>query len=154
HTSAWMKTDDGMPVSGARLISRIQTYIDRVVNRYAGVVAQWDVVNEALADSGGELLRDSVYSRTTGDEFIVAAFEAAREKAPNALLIYNDYNCEMPEKRKKLLALLQSLKAKGAPVDAVGMQGHFELGDKSLQQLRETFDELRRINMKVIISEL
>ena len=34
------------------------------------------------------------------------------------------------------------------------MQGHFELGDDSIPQLSETFDELRKLGLKVVVSEL
>ena len=95
-----------------------------------------------------------MYSRATGIDFIVTAFKSAREKDPDALLIYNDYNCHQPGKREKLIELLKQLKRKGAPVDAYGMQGHFELGDNSMPQLRETFEELRKLNIKVVVSEL
>ena len=95
-----------------------------------------------------------MYSRTTGIDFIVTAFKAARAKDPDALLIYNDYNGHKPGKREKLIELLTQLKQAGAPVDAYGMQGHFELGDDSIPQLRETFDELRKLNIKVVVSEL
>jgi GH35 family endo-1,4-beta-xylanase len=122
--------------------------------RYADAATAWDVVNEAIADGGEELLRDSVYSRTTGLDFIVAAFKAARASDPDALLIYNDYNGHKPGKREKLIKLLTELKQRGAPVDAYGMQGHFELGDDSIPQLRETFDELRKLGLKVVVSEL
>ena len=46
------------------------------------------------------------------------------------------------------------MKQKGAPVDAYGMQGHFELGEDSIPQIRETFDELRKLGIKVVVSEL
>ena len=32
--------------------------------------------------------------------------------------------------------------------------GHFELGDDSLDQLKQTFDELRKLDIKVVVSEL
>jgi GH35 family endo-1,4-beta-xylanase len=60
----------------------------------------------------------------------------------------------MPGKREKLIQLLTELKSKGAPVDAYGMQGHFELGDDSISQLRDTFVELRKLGIKVVVSEL
>ncbi|MEP4685794.1 MAG: endo-1,4-beta-xylanase, partial [Rhodopirellula bahusiensis] len=69
-------------------------------------------------------------------------------------LIYNDYNCHFPDKRKKLIRLLTELKARGVPVDAYGMQGHFELGDNSLSHLRDTFDALRELDIQVVVSEL
>jgi endo-1,4-beta-xylanase len=154
RTDQWMMYENGGPVSRETLLRRIETHINTVVDRYADAVSMWDVVNEALADGDDGLLRDSVYSRTTGIDFIVTAFKAARAKDPDALLIYNDYNEHMPAKRKKILELLRQLKQKGAPVDAYGMQGHVELGDDSVPQLRETFDELRKLGLKVVVSEL
>ncbi len=154
RTDSWMMEENGKPVSRETLLRRIETHVNTVVERYADVVTMWDVVNEALGDSDDGLLRDSVYSRTTGIDFIVAAFKAARAKDPDALLIYNDYNDHMPGKRKKVIELLTQLKQKGAPVGAYGMQGHFELGDNSIPPLRETFDELRKLDIKVVVSEL
>jgi GH35 family endo-1,4-beta-xylanase/lysophospholipase L1-like esterase len=154
RTDDWMKQENGGPVSRETLLRRIETHVETVVGRYADVATMWDVVNEAVADSGDALLRDSVYSRTTGVDFIVTAFQAARKKDPDALLIYNDYNDHMPGKRKKVLELLTLLKQKGAPVDAYGMQGHFELGEDLIPQLREMFDALRKLGLKVVVSEL
>jgi GH35 family endo-1,4-beta-xylanase/lysophospholipase L1-like esterase len=154
RTDPWMMQEDGKPVSRETLLRRIEAHVAKVVERYADVATEWDVVNEAVGDSGDGLLRDSVYSRTTGIDFIVTAFKAARAKDPDALLIYNDYNDHLPGKRKKVIELLTQLKQKGAPVDAYGMQGHFELGDDSIAQLRETFDALRKLGLKVVVSEL
>lgn len=155
RTDRWMMEEpDGRPVTRETLLRRIETHVRTVVERYADVVTMWDVVNEAVADGGDDILRDSIYSRTAGVDFIVTAFRAARAADPDALLIYNDYNCHMPHKRRKLLALLRELKERGAPVDAYGMQGHLELGDNSLPQLRETFEELRKLGLKVVVSEL
>lgn len=154
RTDAWMMTENGQPVTRDTLLHRVESHISTVVPRYADAVTMWDVVNEAVGDSGEGLLRDSVYSRTTGLDFIVTAFQAARTHDPTALLIYNDYNGHKPGKREKLLQLLSQLKDMGAPIDAYGMQGHFELGDDSIPQLRETFDELRKLGLKVVVSEL
>ncbi len=154
RTDEWMKRENGKPVSRETLLRRIETHVETVVERYADVATMWDVVNEAIGDGDEGLLRDSVYSRTTGIDFIVTAFKAARAKDPDALLIYNDYNDHKPDKRKKLIELLTQLTQKGAPVDAYGMQGHFELGEDSIPQLRQTFDELRKLNIKVVVSEL
>ena len=154
RTDEWMKRENDKSVSRETLLSRIETHIDTVVGRYADAVTMWDVVNEAIGDNDGGLLRDSVYSRTTGLDFIVTAFKAAHLRDPDALLIYNDYNGHKPGKREKLIELLTQLKQRGAPVDAYGMQGHFELGDDSIPQLRETFDELQKLGIKVVVSEL
>jgi len=154
RTDQWMMKENGGAVSRQTLLRRIENHIHTVVERYADAVTMWDVVNEAVTDGDDGLLRDSVYSRTTGIDFIVTAFKAARAKDPDALLIYNDYNDHLPGKRKKVIELLRQLKQQGAPVDAYGMQGHVELGDNSVPQLRETFAELRKLDMKVVVSEL
>ncbi len=155
RTDPWMMVEnDSRPVSKETLLKRIEEHVGTVVERYADNVTMWDVVNEALADGADGYLRDSVYSRTTGIDFIETAFRTARAKDPDALLIYNDYNCHFPEKRQKLIRLLKELNARGVPVDAYGMQGHFELGDDSLSQLRETYDALRELGVQVVISEL
>ncbi len=155
RTHQWMMEENGKPVSRETLLKRIETHVDTVTKRYAPTVTMWDVVNEALSDGDSEqLLRDSIYSRTTGIDFIVAAFKTARANDPDALLIYNDYNGHKPDKRKKLIELLKQLKKAGAPVDAYGMQGHFEFGDNSIGELRDTFEELRKLKIKVVVSEL
>jgi GH35 family endo-1,4-beta-xylanase len=154
RTDEWMMLENGEPVSRETMLDRIEEHVGTVVDRYADVASMWDVVNEAINDGPDGLLRDSIYSRTTEMEFIVTAFRIARANDPDALLIYNDYNCHKPGKRAKLIELLTELKKRGAPVDAYGMQGHFELGDDSLVQLRETFAELRKLGVKVVVSEL
>lgn len=155
RTDDWMKVqENGEPVSQAKLLQRINDHVKTVVDRYQETATMWDVVNEALSDGDDGYLRDSIYSRTTGIEFIDSAFRTARQHDPDALLIYNDYNCHFPGKRKKLIRLLTELKERGVPIDAYGMQGHFELGDSSLSQLRETFSALRDLDIKVVVSEL
>ncbi|TWU03007.1 endo-1,4-beta-xylanase [Stieleria varia] len=155
RTDQWMKEEaGGQPVTREKLLQRIEDHVAKVVQRYHESATMWDVVNEALADGEDGYLRESVYSTTTGIDFIETAFRAARKHDPDALLIYNDYNCHFPGKRKKLIRLLGELKERGVPVDAYGMQGHFELGDDSLSQLRETFDSLRELGIKVVVSEL
>ncbi len=154
RTDAWMKEEGGQLVSRETLLRRIEEHVGVVVGRYADVATMWDVVNEAIGDGDEGLLRESVYSRVAGMDFVVAAFKAARAADPDAVLIYNDYNCHKPGKREKLIEFLKRVMAAGAPVDAYGMQGHFELGDDSIPQLRETFDELRKLGLKVVVSEL
>ena len=155
RTDDWMmQLDNGQAVSRDVLLRRIENHVATVVSRYQESATMWDVVNEALADGEEGYLRDSVYTRTTGIDFIETAFRTARKHDPDALLIYNDYNCHFPDKRKKLIRLLSELKDRGVPVDAYGMQGHFELGDDSLTQLVETFQALRDLGIKVVVSEL
>ncbi len=154
RTSEWWLTDGGKPTSKEKLLERMKTHIDTVVGRYADSVSMWDVVNEALDDGSEGYLRDSIWTRTTGEEFIVKAFQYTKEKDPTALLIYNDYNNEYPGKLEKTVRLLKSLKDQGAPVDALGIQGHFEIDTIRFDDLEKLFNECRSLGIKVVISEL
>jgi endo-1,4-beta-xylanase len=154
RTASWWMTYEGQPTTKEKLLQRMKTHIDTVVGRYADKVSAWDVVNEALSDSGDVYLRDSIWSRTCGEEFIVKAFEYAKAKDPTALLIYNDYNCENPRKLKNTMRLLKSLKEQGAPVDALGIQGHFEIDAIKFADLEKLFQECQAIGIKVVVSEL
>jgi len=162
HCLVWAKDDrtppwffrDGTNTAGRDLLlARMKTHIDRVAGRYRGRIAMWDVVNEAL-DDGTNFLRPSGWSAACGEEFIVKAFEFAHAADPRALLIYNDYNNELPAKRAKLIRLLRSLREKNAPVHAIGLQGHYEIDRVPLADLEATLAAMRELRMKVVVSEL
>jgi endo-1,4-beta-xylanase len=124
-----------------------------VVDRYRGRIAAWDVVNEAL-DDGTNYLRSSGWSRTCGEEFIVKAFEWAHAADPQALLIYNDYNNELPGKREKMVRLVRSLKSHQVPLHAIGLQGHYEIDRVPFQDLEDTLIAMRALGVRVVVSEL
>jgi len=134
-------------------LQRMKTHIDTVVGRYRGKIAMWDVVNEAL-DDGTNYLRSSCWSKACGEEFIVKAFHYAHAADPNALLIYNDYNNEFPSKFRKMLRLIDSLRAQNTPIHAVGLQGHYELDAVPFDDLEKILSAMKSLGMKVVVSEL
>ncbi|ANB57595.1 glycosyl hydrolase 10 family protein [Anoxybacillus sp. B7M1] len=99
----------------------MKSHISTVVQRYKGKVYGWDVVNEAVADEGDELLRSSKWRQIIGADFIEQAFLYAHEADPDALLFYNDYNECFLEKREKIFALVKSLRTRGIPVHGIGV---------------------------------
>jgi endo-1,4-beta-xylanase len=153
RTPAWFYLDGDKPASKEVLLARMKAYIDTVAGRYRGKIAMWDVVNEALADGGG-YLRESGWTRACGDEFIAKAFEYAHAADPDALLIYNDYNNELDGKREQMLKLLADLRARGAPVHAIGLQGHYEIDRVPYAALEKTLLALRAAGIKAVVSEL
>lgn len=152
-TPGWMLRDGDQPAGRDLVLSRMTTHIREVVGRYRGRIGAWDVVNEAL-DDGGDLLRPSGWRAATDSDFIGEAFRAAHATDPEALLIYNDYNLELPEKHPKLMQLLRLLLDKGVPVQAVGIQGHFELDRIPYDRLEALFSDLRSLGLKAVVSEL
>jgi len=76
----------------------LHDHISAVAGHFAGKVASWEVVNEAVVDSGDKL-RDSIWNNQpgiglTGIAWIEQAFRWAHEADPNALLFHNDYSSE------------------------------------------------------------
>lgn len=153
RTPAWFYMDDAVPAKKEVLLARMKAYIDTVVGRYKDKISTWDVVNEALDDGKAEL-RESGWTRAAGEDFIALAFEYAHAADPSAQLIYNDYNNELDGKREKMLGLLARLKARNAPVHAVGLQGHYEIDRVPYEQLEKTLLALRAIGVKAVVSEL
>lgn len=154
RTPEWFFKDGDKPVSKELLYQRMKTHIDTVVGRYADKIDQWDVVNEAL-ESGDAVWRESGWRKAAGgSEFIVKAFEYARAADPTALLVYNDYRSELPDKRENLFKLIKYLKSQNAPVDAIGLQGHYELDNVPFDDLEFTLNEIRKLGLKVVISEV
>ncbi|MEO8174093.1 MAG: endo-1,4-beta-xylanase, partial [Sediminibacterium sp.] len=89
----WMFTNAaGDTVTKEVLLQRLKDHITTVVNRYKGQIYAWDVVNEAISDNKDEYMRNSIWYRICGEDFIAKAFEYAHQADPDALLFYNDYN--------------------------------------------------------------
>ncbi|MEO5711905.1 MAG: endo-1,4-beta-xylanase [Luteolibacter sp.] len=140
--------------SREELLERMREHIHTVVGRYKGKIKVWDVVNEALADGGPDVLRRSAWSEIIGPDFIAKAFEYAHEADPDAILRYNDYSLENPEKRKKLISLIKSLQEAKAPVMAIGTQTHISATSPSYEELDRTITELASLGLPVHITEL
>ena len=144
----------GPRASRDELLQRMHDHIATVVGRYKGKVQVWDVVNEAVADGGTNLLRKSLWEQIIGPDFIAKAFEYAHEADPNAVLRYNDFGLESSGKRKKFIALIKSLQAQGVPVGAIGSQTHVSVTSPTPQQLDEELTDLETLGLPIHITEL
>jgi endo-1,4-beta-xylanase len=153
RTPGWVFRDGDKPASRELVLRRMRVHIQAVVSRYRGKVASWDVVNEAL-DDGEPYLRSSSWLRLVGPEFIIKAFEWAREADPAALLVYNDYNVELPAKRTKLMRLIHELREKGTPLGAIGIQGHWEVDRIPFRDIEALLASMKEQKLKVMVSEL
>ncbi|MBN2686112.1 MAG: endo-1,4-beta-xylanase [Pontiellaceae bacterium] len=136
-----------------QLLERLREHIHAVVGRYKGKVKVWDVVNEALADGGDDVLRQTYWTRIIGDDFIIKAFEYAHEADPDAILRYNDYSLENPAKRERLKKLVKMLRDAGAPIHAIGTQTHLN-ADITFETMDETFTDLETLGLPIHITEL
>ncbi|MGN0280891.1 MAG: bifunctional endo-1,4-beta-xylanase/feruloyl esterase [Prevotella sp.] len=161
----WMFTDKkGKPVTKEVFYERLRDHIHQVVNRYKDIVYAWDVLNEAIADGDGKKMpwmkeAPSPYRKTKmmdlcGEEFIVKVFQFAREADPNAKLFYNDYNAAQPAKRDRIYNMVKKMKAAGAPIDGIGMQGHYNIYGPSMDDFEAAIKKYKEIVSEVQITEL
>jgi endo-1,4-beta-xylanase len=154
QSPAWMYTDENkQPLPREVALENLRNHIRAVVGRYKGKVKGWDVVNEAIGDSE-PYLRDTPARRAIGDDFVVKAFQFAREADPDAELYYNDYNIERPYKRDKALRLIRELKAAGVRLDGVGIQGHWLLDRTDSKDIEDGIKAFAAEGLKVMITEM
>jgi endo-1,4-beta-xylanase len=149
----WVFHDDkGNLLDRDALLARMKDHIDTVVGRYKGKINSWDVVNEALNEDG--TLRQSLWYKIIGPDFIEKAFQFAHEADPRAQLFYNDYSLENEPKRSGAIALIRKLQADGIPIAGVGIQGHDNLNWPTAEQEDASISAFAALGIKVAISEL
>jgi len=120
--------------SGAKVEKLMETHIVKVMERYKDVIHSWDVVNEPIPDVPGNVRsrRDAWYYGA-GPDAIKKAFDIAHSVDPKAQLVLNEYDVEFaveksPAKRAAFRNLILELLEKGAPINAIGLQGHLRGG--------------------------
>lgn len=158
HTLVWYRqvpawvTDRSW--TRAELEKVLHDHIRRVVGHYRGKIAQWDVVNEAFDKEGK--LRDNVWLRVIGPEYIDLAFRWAHEAAPNVKLYYNDYDIEFAGvKAQTVKAFVRSLQARHVPIDGVGIQAHeLTVRPPSRRELQAALKGYADLGLDVAITEL
>ena len=147
----------GKFVSREVMLGRLDNYVRLIMaymqENYPGLIVSWDVVNEAIDDSTGNL-RQSNWTKVVGDDFVERAFEIARKYAPEGTkLFYNDYNTPMAPKTDGICALLEKLVAEGN-IDGYGFQSHFAVGNPGLSKIRQAMERIEAMGLRLRVSEL
>jgi endo-1,4-beta-xylanase len=134
-----------------------------MVSRYRGRIDSWDVVNEPVnpADERGDHLRADVFLEQIGPEYLGLAHNAARAADPQARLVVNEYGVEydtpdMDRKRAAVLDVLDTMRKRHIPVDALGIQAHLSVGRYpfSEQKLRDFLRQAAAMGLEIQITEL
>lgn len=136
HTLFWHANDIAWPQSTdfTQTTQAYGRFLTDVVGRYGGALS-WDVFNE-IVDSDNRGLRQHPILSAHGVEFIAFCLRHVRALAPQAELVINDYGTECAQKwcqrrGMSLFALLKQVTKTGAPLDALGIQGHLSSRQKS-----------------------
>ena len=166
-------------VSKDEMNKRLEWYIATILGHFTGedspykdMFYGWDVVNEAVSDSGkyrtdaenpSEPLSRSTHGSNSSwwhvyqsQEYIINAFKYANKYAPADLeLYYNDYNEFNMTKKNAIIKLIKDVKeAEGTRLDGFGMQGHYGLNSPDANKLSGYITEYANAAGKVQITEL
>ncbi len=140
----------------------LRKHIVTVCGHFGDSIHSYDVVNEAVDPANGALRANVFTERLGAVEQIDLAFRIAREQAPKAQLVYNDYmrpDEGSAKHRAGVLKLLEALKSRGAPVQALGLQSHIgswdevSSGSQHQREWRKFLDEVTAMGLDLLITE-
>jgi endo-1,4-beta-xylanase len=142
HNFVWGSQQPGWVkgLSAADAATAVQTWMQTFCTRYPNVKLI-DVVNEPPPHTTPPYMSLIGGAGTSGYDWIVNAFKWARAACPNAILILNDYNnVEVQGDHDHFVSIVKAIKAAGAPIDAVGAQGHgaSRIATSSVQKLLDS----------------
>jgi autotransporter-associated beta strand protein len=165
----WVSSDNGKKNdknwTREEALDIMKNHITKVMTHFKGKVREWDVVNECLDDDqsivrtnpdGYTLRKQSVWQLAIGDDYIDSAFVYAHRADPDAILYLNDYGVELQGKAKSVAFYNLALRLKNAdiPIDGVGLQCHFSIGDVDSVKLDNTIKRFEEAGLQCIITEL
>lgn len=164
HTLIW---NDYLPqwihALGPKDVERLlEEHIVTVLERYSDRVGSWDVVNEPIGpwDRLPGNLRKGPYLTALGEDYILRSFQIARRTAPGVDLVLNEAQTESDDEngatfRSSLFGLVQRLKDKGAPIDAIGLQCHIDSARPyDFAKFAAFVQSLAELGYRILLTEL
>ncbi|MGO9088728.1 MAG: endo-1,4-beta-xylanase [Candidatus Sulfotelmatobacter sp.] len=157
NNPAWLTQGN---FTAAQLSHLLHEHISTMMKHYSGQVFAWDVVNEALDESGSP--KDSPWYNQPGIGFagkgtayVERAFRWAREADPHALLFYNEAEGEgLNRKSDAIYAMVKDFIQRGVPIDGVGLQLHISRLDLDTAAIGGNIARLTALGIQVHITEL
>jgi len=146
----WVKT---LPKDELR--AAMLRHVRTTVEHWKGRIAQWDVVNEAL-DQSGQLRDDSPFT-ALGPSYLADAFRAAHAADPRALLFYNEWDIEAERwpKTDGAYRLVRELKQSGVPIHGIGLQMHLDPRNwPDADEMRRNVARFAELGLSVELTEI
>lgn len=148
--------NDGTPKNKSELEETLVKRAQQACRPLAGRNAIIQVIDEILADHEGGLRQDP-FSKALGEHYVDILFHAAREAAPDALLIYQEYGPEIrpqdwfKRKTKDYLALLERLRKRNVPITGAALGGFMH---PDLVLKNKFFKRIEELDYDIHITEL
>jgi endo-1,4-beta-xylanase len=145
-TADWLLTMSNREILQAQL-KRIQ----RDVSDFAGVIDQWDVVNEAVIMPIFDRY-DNGITRLCKElgriELIRTMFDATRSVNPAATLLLNDFDVSPAYD-----ILIEGCLAAGIQIDVIGIQSHMHQGYWGVERTLSVLERFGRFNLPIHFTE-
>ncbi len=153
HPLCWhtMTADWLLALSNREILQAQLERIRRDVSDFAGVIDQWDVVNEAVIMPVFERYDNGItrLCRELGRiELIRRVFDIARETNPKATLLLNDFDVSPAYD-----ILVEGCLAAGIHIDVIGIQSHMHQGYWGSQRTLGILERFERFNLPIHFTE-
>lgn len=139
YQPSWVKN-----LQGSELREAMDARITSVVNHFKGKFVHWDVNNE--------MMHGSFFKDRLGASIWPYMYQRTKELDPDAKLFVNDYNVISEPGDNDYKLHIQELLSQGAPIDGIGVQGHFGATIDPIV-VKQRLDNLATLNLPIWISE-
>ncbi|MFW6066053.1 MAG: endo-1,4-beta-xylanase, partial [Planctomycetota bacterium] len=151
---SWSKTPDeleDLADEPEKLAAAVREHIIDIASATRGLTEEWDVINEPFANHD---LMDVL-----GRDAMADWFRTAREHAPGTVLMINDYgilntggrlNTDHQNHYHETVAFLLE---QDAPLDAIGLQGHFGWRLTPPRRLWDILDRFAEFDLPLHVTE-
>ena len=133
----------------ATLRKAVSDHITEQTTTLSNKMADWDVVNETY--------RHHDLLDLLGRDIMVEWFKLAKAGSPQSRLFYNDYTLfhgnGPGSPSAHFFDTIQFLKKHGAPVDAIGEQGHFGGSPPGPPEILAKLDHFATLGLPIVITE-
>ncbi|WP_110931738.1 endo-1,4-beta-xylanase [Paenibacillus bouchesdurhonensis] len=139
YQPSWVKN-----LQGSELRQAMDDRITSVVNHFKGKFVHWDVNNE--------MMHGSFFKDRLGASIWPYMYQKTKELDPDAKLFVNDYNVISQPGDNDYKLHIQELLSEGAPIDGIGVQGHFGATIDPIV-VKQRLDNLATLDLPIWISE-
>lgn len=135
----------------AKLRAAVDGHIAEAMARYKGRLIEWDVVNEAVSNRALQGI--------LGEDCVSGWFKLAHSSDPSCKLFINDYSiltsgdAAETKHQSEYKRIIKSLIDSGAPLDGIGMQGHFGGTPTPPEDLLKILDEFAKFGKAIEVTE-
>lgn len=139
YLQQWIKN-----LSNADLLAAMESRLDSAVTHFDGTFAQWTVFNETV--------HTHYFDSHLGSSILPSMYEQVHALDPDVKLFVNEYNTIEGTDTAAYKAQIKWLLSQGAPIDGIGVQGHFG-STINAQDVEAKLNSLGQLGIPIWVTE-